>query len=259
MERIGSGLRAKVELWDGELLVGEQDLNSATPNCADLVPALELVLGLAIDRSSLGEPEPLAPQQIEAAGTVIPEVEVPAAVAEKPPARESEAIQLAVTLGVVGAVNAAPAPSFGFTLGVEADWTHLSLGLEGRADLPASKSFTTSSSPPLQGSIRTALIFGTLVPCFREGLFAGCGLIALGAEQGSGSGYDRALSGSKFYSALGLRAQADPVSAGLFALRLHLDLLVPLTRTDVQVLNETVWSTPTVSFALGAEAVFRFR
>ena len=42
------------------------------------------------------------------------------------------------------------------TLGLEADWVHLSLGLEGRADLPAGKSV-----PEVDGSIRTALIFGT--------------------------------------------------------------------------------------------------
>ena len=63
---------------------------------------------------------------------------------------------------------------------------------------------------------------------------------------------------SVLYAAAGLRLAYESPRLGGFALRVHLDGLVPLTPTTVRSRGREVWSTSAVSVAMGLAAVVHF-
>jgi len=120
----------------------------------------------------------------------------------------------------------------------------LSLGLEGRADLPASTSLRV-------GEASTALLVASLVPCVHLRTVATCALVTGGALRAAGRGLVDPRQVTLPYAALGARlAVAIPFTARL-SLALHGDLSAPITKTELQVDGAAVWTAPILSVALG--------
>jgi hypothetical protein len=268
VRRTGPALESTVVLVDAAgKVTAERRLSSRSGDCGELAGAMELAISIAIDpfHVTRGAAPPPSPAQAPA-----PPPERPAAppppppsppppappqvivevVAPRPPpppaaAPPSEPLRAEVTLGIVGALGAAPAPTAGITAGAAFRRGRLSLGIEGRADLPA------SASPPAVGEIRASLVVGSLVPCARFGRLAACGLFTAGALRAAGRELAQPRQVFAPYVAVGARlGVAVPLGAWL-ALVASGDVVAPLAQTELQVERSEVWTTPAVSAALG--------
>ncbi len=237
------GLSANVEAIDAKgASRGARTLRSASRDCTELTNALTLAISIAIDPVALTRAaEPAAP--IPAAPTV---VVVQAPEPPKPPERPPTPTWFEASLVAVGAIEAAPQPSLGVAAGVALRRPRWSLGLEGRADLPTGLGYEG-------GSVDAYLLFGTIVPCWRPGIFGLCLLGSAGAEQGSAQGLPAIAHPSAPYVAAGARAFVDWQLARVLALTAQLDMLAPLVTTTLDVSGQPVWTTPplTAGLALG--------
>jgi hypothetical protein len=149
-----------------------------------------------------------------------------------------------VEAGIVGGVDSAPSHSFGVAAGMGIRSGDLSVGIEGRADLPASTALRV-------GEARTSLLVASLVPCMHFGKVAGCALAAAGALRAAGHGLVDSRQITAPYVALGARlAVALPITTRL-SLVMHGDLTTPLGRTHLEVDGAEVWTTPRLAFVLG--------
>ncbi|HEY3357732.1 MAG TPA: hypothetical protein VGQ83_31050 [Polyangia bacterium] len=227
----GRGLRARVELRDATgAVLGERELVSEQHDCTELAAAMELAIAIAID--------PVTALRSEARAS-------PAAPASPP-------LRLFATLGALGAFGFAPAPTAGATIagGVRRGWT--SLGLEARADLPASMAVG-------RGSISSWLLLAALVPCAHHRVLGACAIVAGGAQRGAGRDLVGARQATLPFLALGGRVALElPVRGPIFG-RLHADLVVPLARGTLQVNARDVWTGTAVEGAVGGAIGVYFR
>lgn len=137
-------------------------------------------------------------------------------------------------------------------------WRAVSLSVEGRVALLA-------EAEVQGGHVSTWVALAVFAPCLhqdlaRRGSLAACALGAVGAMQGASlsPGATTPSRDSTLYAAAGLRLVYESPRIGVFGLRVHGDLLAPLTPTGVRFNGREVWSTPVVSVALGLAAVFHF-
>ena len=145
---------------------------------------------------------------------------------------------------------AAPSPNLGLAVALEARWHSFSVSLGGRADLPAGTSVEG-------GSLSTALLVGELVPCWRLDWLGLCLVSQLGAETAQPQNIPGGFQSTGLYAALGPRAVADYPLASWLSLRLALELLAPLVRSNVIAQGVTVFTSPPVSADLSAGVVVR--
>ncbi len=255
--RAGRGLEARIEMTDPKGgLKAERRLVSERWDCAELASSVELAVSIAIDPFRLAPalpapdaraPEPagarvasrdLEPTQSRPSVQSIGET----ATASNPGRSLSERVEA----GIVWGVGAAPARSLGVTAGAGIRGGNLSLGIEGRADLPASTRLRVDDT-----SASTALLVASLVPCahFRNG--AACALVTAGALRAAGHGLEAPRQVTLPYAALGVRFALDVPLAWRLSLALHGDLTTPLSESHLRVDNETVWTSPLLAVALG--------
>lgn len=237
------GYEAQVTLHgdDGRAL-GDRRLTAGAGECDALTDALALAIGNAIDPLRLSQPP--------AAHAALAPPFSPASTAtraETLPAPSSRPALLG-SLGILGAVGAAPTVSGGAQLEVELRWPGYSLSLGGRADLPASMGYQG-------GSISSQLLVGQAVPCLRIPPFGACLLAALGSELAQASGLPGATQQSALYVAGGARVSFDILAARPVGLRAALDLLAPITREDFLVGSAIAFTTPALAVALSLSGV----
>jgi hypothetical protein len=238
-------LHAAVKAQDARgTLIGERGLDSDDDSCAELSDSVALTITILVDAPNLGAP-PTVP-------VVAPEIR-----SDAPPASEPRAAvtapRLVPRLGMAALLStgSAPSPAAGFTIFAGARRGPWSVGLGGRADLPASDTFAS-------GGVRTSLRVGELVPCAHLGVGFGCAVLGLGAISAEGFSVPAARHLSAFYAHAGARLGAEvPVVSG-FALRASVDLLAPITRTTVAIGNEDAFTTPVVSLTGGLGLVVLF-
>lgn len=154
--------------------------------------------------------------------------------------------------GVLGAAGAAPEVSFGLLVGVEMGRAWWSIGLEGRADLPASARLAGG------GTVSTTLLQARLLPCLRWSPLFACAALSGGALSGASAGVAQPAHVTTPYLSAGLRGGAELALGRRFRLRGQLDLDAPFTRTTLRVDGAPVWTTPPLSGALSALAVISF-
>jgi hypothetical protein len=144
-------------------------------------------------------------------------------------------------------MGAAPAPALGFTAHVGVSLPRVYLGLEGRADLEASK--------PVAHGMRagTSLFLGAFAPCGELSVLLVCGLAAVGAIRGVAYKTETTP-----WAAVGLRL-APGLRFGRFDVRVQADLLASLVRTTLHVNGADVWSAPPVNGAFGLSFGSRFQ
>lgn len=255
IQQSGHGLEARIEMSDAKgSPKAERRLMSHQRDCAELASSVELAVSIAIDPFRLS-PSPPHQESIVARPGESPDDSqgalpkgTPSAV---PSVSESAAasspgrpLSGRIEAGLVGGLGTAPSSTLGVSAGASLRAGDLSLGLEGRADHPASTSLRV-------GEASTALLVASLVPCAHTRLVAACALVTAGALRAAGHGLVDERQVTLPYAALGARiAVAIPFTAKL-SLVLHGDLAAPLTKTEVQVDGAAVWTSPILSAALG--------
>ena len=245
VHRSGRAIEAHIEMTDAQGdLKAERRLVSRQGDCAELAALVELALSIAIDPFAT-RPAPVIPTPPASEKT-----SPPAAVVIVAPSEPSRPISGYVAAGLVGGIGATPSRTLGFEVGGGLRRDSLSLGMEGRADLPARTSLQV-------GAARTSLLVASLVPCVHFRLLGACALGTAGALRAAGHGLVDSKQITVPYVALGARVSfAWPITAHL-ALALHGDLTTPLTQTELKVDGADMWTSPTVSFALGLGVVAR--
>lgn len=272
IERIAPGdLLARIELSDAEgAPLGARSLRGH--DCGELAPAVELVLGLAVEplrgraqaarKADKTDPWTGAlPEHATSAGVARVATGAGDAAAVDAPRSSRRWRQWRVgidaSVGIAAALDAGPTAAFAFTVHLGINRKRWSLGVEMRGDLPA------SAASAVGGRVETALIIGMIVPCVRHKLASVCALAAIGAERGDGGGYNEPRAVSSFYAAFGGRLAVDVPLPPPLAVRVSADLLAPVTRMELYAgslgdLGHRLYRTPPVSSALGAAVLAHF-
>ena len=256
----GHVLEARIELTDAQgNLRAERRLISHSRDCAELASSVELAMAIAIDplvtAPAPTEEKPLpdgAPtkemRQVPDRGTSAEATTTPAATGSSP----SRPLLKRVEAGIIGAFGWLPAANLGLRASVGLQGELLSLNIEARADLPASKSLRV-------GEASAWLLAGSLVPCVHARAASACALATLGAMHvAGGGGLENPRHATLPYLALGVRAAALLPLTPAVSLAVHGDLTTPVTETRLTVGSEVVWSSPTVAIALGLGVAYRF-
>jgi hypothetical protein len=249
VRRADKQLRARIELrrHDGAVL-GARELRG--DDCAELAPAMTLAIAMAIDTLTSRPPPAPSPAIESPPPPPVPQAdddEIPRIAKPPPP----PPVAWNLSLGLLGAVDAANLLAPGLTLQVDVVRGGLSLGVELRGDLP-----TTART---ESSVITASLWtGTLLPCLRHKIAGLCGLISMGGEMvtvGSTVMALRPLSSSYFWFGLGIRTTVELPLYKMLALRLHADVIAPLMRHQVPPAGfsviELYYVTPPVSSSFG--------
>ena len=248
----GSTFVARIELDDATGARGTRELGAAT--CAELVPAIVLAIGLAIDPLLLVRPHATpatapAPAPASAPDPTSPLVHPTIATAVTAPPRPPARLTVLLGAGALVAFDAEPATTAGFfvDLGLARGWWQLLL--EWRGDLPATGPVVAG------GRVRESLVGALLAPCFKHRWAAVCGLVGIGSEVATGLGYTEARSVTAVWAAAGGRLAVEIPLAAKWRISLRADLLAPLTRMELVVGPDVVWRTHPVTSALGAAAM----
>jgi hypothetical protein len=154
-----------------------------------------------------------------------------------------------VGLGALAAAGAGPAVSFGLAARASLRWRALSVGVEGRADLPAS---ADTAAGPVSGALRLV----SLVPCAHLSVLFGCGVVSAGVIQ-SESEANGARESTAFAAAGARVGVGVPVVSWLEVMG-HVDVLATLSRTAVLVDGVEAWRTPPLHGVLGLGALVPF-
>lgn len=262
------GLVGRVELRseDGELL-GERRLESPGLDCREFASALTLSIALAIDplaieRAESGEGQTPGVQTHEEDEEERENVTQPVVTASEPTIEsesESESqvsqpstneeeprdrIAVRVRLNAHGSLGTAPRLAFGMDLQVGIRWRFFSIGLEGRADVPA-------TDEALGGQVKTMLMHLSLVPCLHWHVIAGCAVVGGGALRGEGEGYFNNEHQFLQYWTVGGRLAVEVPLVRWLLFHAHLDLLGAPVRIELTVDDVIAWRSPPVAFTFG--------
>jgi len=258
--RDATGLHADIEIrGDDNTVLGTRRLSAARNDCRELGSAMELAISVAIDPLSLSRPPlppapppppPAAPEPIAPQPQPPPPPPTAAVAVET---RVARPLSLRASASLLSSLGAGPAIDAGFAVQIGLRSGMVSLGLEGRGDLPAS-----ATELPTGGGVQSSLLLAALVPCIHYRVARGCAVAGAGELYGSGIHVDQPHDQHTFYAAAGARAGIELHLAGRLSLDVHVDLLGTLTRTTLRLANMDVWTTPPVSAALGVGVVGNF-
>ena len=146
--------------------------------------------------------------------------------------------------GVAFGVSPAPVAAI-VGLDVGARWSAFSVGVEGRASLPA------SSVLPSGQSLTTAMYGGAAVGCAHWRILAGCGILDVAALVATSSAA-HPVSGVAVTVRTGLRGGVEVPIGGTFAARLAGEALLPIQRGAAAIDKRIVWTAPIVAGDLQA-------
>lgn len=262
--RVGRTMEATLVVTDGAgQVVAERRLSSRGKDCVELTSAVELAISIAIDPVGGGRPRPKAEEPPPPAPAPPAPPPPPAAIvlSDRSPPTITQApgpvrpagkpIVFETSVGAVVSMGSAPAPAFGGSIRLALRRGAVSVGLEGRADLPV-------TAPLRVGDMRTSLLTGSVVPCLHSWIFSGCLLTTAGALRAAGHGLvdERAVTMS--FLAIGGRLALElPITRSVLVV-LHGDVLAPLTETILRVSNEVVWNSSPLAAAVGLCVGARF-
>jgi hypothetical protein len=242
VRRARGQLAARIELRDGSgALLGARELRGA--DCAELVPVITLAAAMAID--ALARTRPAAAESEAQAVQQALDDEIPTISVAPPPQRPWNGTLWRASAGLLAAVDATTVAAFGLSVQVDYVRPHFSVGAELRGDLP-----TTASA--FNTSVTASLWSASLVPCLRHKIASLCALIGLGNERVAAP--DVGLSLSDLWAGFGLRVALDLPLYRVLGVRLHADVVAPVTRGRLG----TLYETPPVSSSFGLAAVASF-
>jgi hypothetical protein len=248
-------LMAEITLSDDRgRMLGQQRIRSAQGSCRVLAAAAALAARFVLEPEGTSSPSEnptgatnpsQAPAHLSISGP-------PAAVVSR--ASAGPMPRWIVGAGPLFALGASVSPNLGGMAGVEMRLRHLSLGLDLRADAPAS---TTLQSGARE---QTWLLAGGPVSCWRFGdlPLASCALLLVGNEQSRGFGLERGTTLNTLYLALGVRGQGELWIWRSWGLSVSADVLFPLVRTQTFVSGQPEWRTPSASLVVSLSVQARF-
>ncbi len=250
IRRHDGDLVGRVELRDGtDRLVGARDIGAAH-DCADLVASMALAISLAID--PLGSPHAVSPPTLAPAPALAPPPQVPGL--ERPPASGPPTLASAVAAppgrvvelgaGAVIGIGTAPAPTVGVSIQAGVRWSTFSLSLEGRGDVPSSRSAGG-------GQVSASLLSASLLPCLHHSFLMGCAVASLGSIHGASAGVGYPASDDSVYGAIGARLGVVVPLWRFLLMRAYIDGSASLSRTTLTLNGTSVWTSPPVAGALG--------
>jgi hypothetical protein len=251
---VGRALRARIDLIEGDEVLGSNQLTLKLRGCDELASAMELAIAIAVDPiRAAGAPEPppaatpttSGPPARGAPATAPP----PTAPRPEPPPKQPRVFG---HLGVLAAIGSAPSATWALDLGVGVQWRRWSLALELRGDIPASQNVAG-------GTLSTSLVLAELLPCVHVDMFVGCALVAAGTFIAWSSDFavDRRI--VRPFAGAGARAALEVPLPRRLAIRLHADLLGAITSEVLLVDRFEVFRTPPVSGAFGLALIGFFR
>ena len=242
---------------------GARDLESRAADCRDLTTAMALSMSIAIDPLSLMRPTPPAAEVVDPPVSPVP-VPVPVPVPDlpnpgtddgrqaPPPPPPGDPLRLSFAVATHLAFGIAPAPSLGVRLSAEISTKRLSLGLEGRLDLPASAETAEG------GRSRTSLSGATLVPCVRVPLAWACGVLLVARVDAEAVDVTSPRSeGFLFLGAGGRLVSAIPLGQD-FSLRIGGDVLGHPLPFELTVNGRRIYRSSTVSALAGLGVAWIF-
>lgn len=260
IEKRGARLVAEVRVFEqpGNKPAGKRSLDSSALDCRELGAALALALSIAIDpvaveRRAEAPAPPESPEPRPGPPPTAAPKPRPTAAPLPPPTRQpthDSPFWLRVAGGAHASSGTTPSLALGPWLyaGARRDW--FSFGLEGRADLPVGEKAVGA------GSVEATAYLGTLLPCFHEGIFGGCGTFSLGGLHGTGSGVTEPETQTTFYSSAGARVAVELAVSNRLSLTSFVGFAVTLTPTALELDGEEAWKTPVASANLGIGIVF---
>ena len=253
------GWAATVRVSDANgALLGERRLTSKAATCRELVDAVALSIGVALDHGGPLDAPPMTKDPVVPAPPVpTPDTRgedpfaaldatqaMPVPVAEDSASGWSTAIKPLVGVGTSVAFGSAPAVAIGFAFEAGLTQRSWSVALEGRADLPASASGAAPGA-------RTSLAVGSLVPCVRVKPLEACAVVSVGALFAEGLRVPVPKREEALYVTFGARAALAVPFVRAWAFVPFAEIATPLTRPALTLDNRAVWSPPAVAGTLG--------
>ena len=278
----GPGYVASVDLDDDKGFEhGARQIRTGGP-CAELRDPVALAIAIALDPSILARaaaappPEegdasapvsatpPPAPARGAAApaGPAPPPPLAPVGPAPPAPAGPIEANALAepapeprwapeVTAALVGSMGVAPAPAAGLSLGFGVRHGEWFVGLEGRADLGASR-------PAPEGErVSSSLVVGTFTPCWITGPMRMCALAQAGEIRASSR---TSSDHTNPWLAFGGRFAVTVPFDALRSIRLRSDVLWDVNPPELVLTGVpwAIWNAPSVAASFAIEGTIQF-
>jgi hypothetical protein len=261
VQTAGSGLAGRLEVEDETgASFGGRELHAPRGACRDLVESMALATSLAIDpvtapRIARPLSVPLAPPSPPA---LVIEVGPPVTPPPSPPPSSSPLVPFAV-VAAHGSLGGTPGPALGFTVGGGAETRNVSLGLEGRVDLP-----TDASTAGVGGVEATRLSFLAVLCLHTHSRLAlyGCAIADAGPMWSRGTGVTQETSLVTAHASIGLRLRAAWNVSSFVAVGVRAELLAALTRSELSVDNAgkqvVVWASAPCIVTLGPDLTVRF-
>ena len=229
---------------------GTKEIDSKS--CAELVDALAMAAALGLDPDAAFRPEPPkpAPPDPEPPKPAPPDPEPrkPAPIAPPPKA------EARLWLGPVGALGDTPSATLGLALGGRIAYRSAALELEVASTLPSGVSIGSGGRGTAEGAVTS----GLLAACAGFSFVAVCGTGQLGFLYARSLDVDAPRSALSAYAGLGARiALTHDVTERLFV-RLALDGVVTVLRSDLRIDGRSLWETSPVVGRLGTFVGVRF-
>jgi hypothetical protein len=239
---------------------GKRELSSREVDCEHLASAMALTISMAIDPMVISRPPPAAAPLPPPVATPSPPPSAPPpfsppappAPPSAPPPTGPRSVFFLAGLAPLVSVGIAPGAAVGIDASAAVRWPHVSLGIEGRVDLPSYAHLSVG------GDVNTSIQIGMLAPCAHVDRIALCVLGAVGSMRGESTGITTTNSEYVLFAAAGARVAVEIPLSPHFLLRPELDGFAALARPSLHLNRAVIWTTPPFSASLGLAAVVRF-
>lgn len=254
----GRGYRGRLQVIDDANQVrGERVLASSKDDCSEVTKALALAVSIALDElvsASQPEPEPSVSAGPSTAVRVRMKLRPQASVDMIDPEQTApaEAVRFRTRLGVLGSTGTAPGLAAGGFANAEGVWRRLGVGIEARADLPASSSLEGG------GSVSSSLTLGSALLCIHaEGPF-GCVVGSVGYFRGAGEDISRPKSGDALFAQGAARVGMSQKLAGPYYVVVQVDVGYTLTPNRITISGHDAFTISRITGTGGAGIEVRF-
>ncbi len=263
IERERDRLRGIIEVREEVAVLGVRRLSGAPRDCVELQRSLALALAISIDPLAMSRapssptpapapaPAPVAPTPAPPAPAEPPAASVTAT--PPPPARAPDpgyGVELALGMDAAFGTLAEVEPALRGAARLR--FTHASVGVEARVDLPAYASVGAG------GEVAILWTAGSVFGCGHLRGFGACGLGTAGLLRSAGQNLEDGHTEVTPVAALGARVEWQTPLFGFFSLELHADGFVQLVTSRVRAGPFLVFETPRLSSAVGAALAARF-
>jgi len=261
---VTGGFEADIHVVQGDgVEAGKRRIASAGVDCQKIVDALALSLSIIVDpvgalRAPIARPAaepPPTPTPIPtepSTPTPVP-TPIPAPAPSSTPAPPPSPTRFvpSFVLSPFASVGEAPSPTAGLLVSGRVRVRWFSLGLDVRADLPASHSVTRATS------VQSDSVTGWIVPCAHGSGFEGCAMLGAGPLFASSNASTAGSSTTVIWSVGARVGWTLDLGTHLFA-RAFVDVIVTPVDPVYSVTGATSYSYPPIGGDLGAGLGVRF-